>query len=118
MTRLYKREDEVFSEAKATLETLSALMMRVKTYSVKDGVKKLVGLFEALAKSRSEIKAECRAVVAGERTRADTMAGDSKACDRVEASESKILDALNEVSRRLDSHDAILTNLKGVFNNV
>lgn len=79
----------------------------MKTDGVKVGVEKLTGLFEALAKSRNEIKAECRAVVVGERTR-----GDSKTCDRVVVSEMKILDALNKVNRRLDNHDAILTNLK------
>lgn len=66
LTRLFKRETDTIAEAKATLESLKSLVLRVKTDGVKDGVEKLGALFDMLMKSRDEIRSECRAMVSGD----------------------------------------------------
>lgn len=72
-----------------------------------DGVEKLNMQFDAL----EEIKSECRFRMAGERSRADALASDNKITDQVAATEVKILTVLEVVSKRLDSHNAVIAGL-------
>lgn len=102
LARLFKRKNEVILEVQGTLEVLKGLMTRVKTDEVKDNVNKLTPLFDVLVNSRNDIKAECRTMVAEERTRVDSLAVDTKTLDRVAATEMKILDDLDAVNKWLD----------------
>lgn len=77
MTKCYMREDDVIAEVKATLETLKGAMIRVKTDGVKTNVDRLAVMIETLIRNRDETKAECRALMARERTRADLTATDN-----------------------------------------
>lgn len=98
LTKLLRRETDIVAELKKTMDVLKSLIMRVKTEGVKDAVDKLGGLFEVLSRSREEVRSECRAAVAGERSRADSAVVDSKIVDRVAKSEMAI-------PRRSGDHD-------------
>lgn len=60
LSKLYKRESDIEGEVKVNLGTLKGLMARVKTDGVKDCVKKLATLIDALLRSREEIRSESR----------------------------------------------------------
>lgn len=105
LARLTKRENEVIQDIKAVLDALKPLMVRVKMDGVREQVEKMGTLFEELLKKRSEIKSEYRVIRAGDKTKAETLFGDSKTLDRVAASETRILEALKAVSMRMDTHE-------------
>lgn len=111
LSNLYKRELDIIGDVKITLEVFKGLIVRVKTDGVKDSVGKLTVQFDSLLRSREDIKSECRTEIAGERFRADALAVDSKIADQVTTSETKILNALETVSERLDNHDALIASL-------
>lgn len=111
LARYVKWENEVIVEVGGTLDMLKGLMARVKTDGVKDSVDRLTSLFDVLLKNRDEIKSEYRTIVVGKRTRADSLVVETKTYECVVASEVKIFDALGEVTKRLDNHEALITNL-------
>lgn len=122
LTRLYKRENEIFGDARGVLEHLKSIVVRVKTDGVKEDVDKLVALFESLVYTRKDIRMEYRTVmaVAEERSssRPDSIATDARTIDRLAASEDKILGAIGAMNERLDTHEKIISRMSVKTDNV
>lgn len=105
LTRLIKRENEVVQEIKSTFDLLKTLMARVKTEVVKEQVEKMSTLLDELIRKRGEIKLEHRVIKASEKTKAETSADDKTTLDRVTVAETRILEALEAVNKRMDNHE-------------
>lgn len=78
----HKRETMIIGEIRGTLDSLKGKMSKVTTDSIRDNVEKLSGLFDALVRSRDNIKSEFRIRMARERSRADVHVVDNKITDR------------------------------------
>lgn len=105
LTRLIKRENEVVQEIKTTFDLLKSLMARVRTEGVKEQVEKMGTLLDELIRKRGEIKLEHRGIKADEKTKAETFAGDKTTLHRVTVAETRILEALKAVNKRMDNHE-------------
>lgn len=112
LAKLTKHENEILRDVHGTMEHLKSIVPRVKTEGVRDDVDKLSLLLELLVKSRSEIKAEYRTMVVGERSMADSAAAGSRTIDQVAESEARILGALGAINGRLDAHEKIILRLE------
>lgn len=111
LARLIKRENEVVQEIMATFDLLKSLMGRVKTKGVKEQVEMMGTLLDELIRKRAEIKSEHRVIKAGEKTKAESSAGDKTTLDRVTVAETRILEALDAVNRRMNNHEEQINKL-------
>lgn len=99
LERLISREKDSWREFKDCIEHLKLLTQRVKTEGVKEGIDKAGSVYYKLMKQRTEIHAEVRAKLhAAEKI---VESAYNKVTDRIEASETKMLTALEGVAAKV-----------------
>lgn len=97
--RLISREKELWRGLNNCIEQLKHLMQRVKTEEVKEGVEQTSTVYNKLTKQRIDLHAEFKAQLnaAGE----EVQSVSNKVADRIAASESRMMEALDGVAAKL-----------------
>lgn len=86
-------------------------MNKIRSDGVKENVDKLGGLLEMLVRSGEAVRSGCREMFAGDKARADSPVLEKKILERVAASETNVLNALEAISKRIDKQDMLISNL-------
>lgn len=105
--RLIKRENDAWNALRSTIEALQSGKTNVRAESVRDNVDKTVSCLISLGAAREAIHAELRARSATAPRALETGERNDTA-DRVTALESKVMNAIDKVQEKLESHGRAL----------